>query len=67
MLLYFDSYRDFQASSILLDDYFEVRLGSLSEVCTAIVNVGSENRIARFLRLHSKYFSLKSRHTLLFN
>ncbi|CAI9765510.1 unnamed protein product [Fraxinus pennsylvanica] len=43
-------HRDIQASSILLDDKFEVRLGSLSEVC---VQEGDthQNRITRLLRL----------------
>ncbi|GMH02763.1 hypothetical protein Nepgr_004602 [Nepenthes gracilis] len=43
-------HRDVQASSILLDDKFEVRLGSLSEVC---VQEGDTHQsvITRFLRL----------------
>ncbi|OMP05203.1 hypothetical protein CCACVL1_02007 [Corchorus capsularis] len=41
---------DVQASSILLDDKFEVRLGSLSEVC-AQEGDGHQNRITRLLRL----------------
>ncbi|KAL2477152.1 putative LRR receptor-like serine/threonine-protein kinase [Forsythia ovata] len=43
-------HRDIRASSILLDDKFEVRLGSLSEVC---VQEGDthQNRITRLLRL----------------
>ncbi|KAG6711638.1 hypothetical protein I3842_05G064600 [Carya illinoinensis] len=43
-------HRDVQASSILLDDKFEVRLGSLSEV---IAQEGDthQNRITRLLRL----------------
>ncbi|XP_071930741.1 probable LRR receptor-like serine/threonine-protein kinase At2g16250 isoform X2 [Coffea arabica] len=40
--------------SILLDDNFEVRLGSLSEVCAAAETDPRETRFARFLRL-SKY------------
>ncbi|CDO97067.1 unnamed protein product [Coffea canephora] len=44
-------HRDIQASSILLDDNFEICLGSLTEVCTAEVKDGNQNRIARFLRL----------------
>ncbi|KAM7274020.1 hypothetical protein ACFE04_028684 [Oxalis oulophora] len=42
-------HRDVQASSILLDDKFEVRLGSLSEVC---VQEGEAHQgvISRFLR-----------------
>lgn len=43
-------HRDVQASSILLDDKFEVRLGSLSEVC-AQEGDGHQSRISRFLRL----------------
>ncbi|XWS62791.1 hypothetical protein CRYUN_Cryun06bG0040900 [Craigia yunnanensis] len=43
-------HRDVQASSILLDDKFEVRLGSLSEVC-AQEGDGHQNRITRLLRL----------------
>ena len=49
-------HRDFQASSILLDDNFEVRLGSLSEVCAAAETDPRETRFARFLRL-PKYVS----------
>ncbi|KAF2309979.1 hypothetical protein GH714_006045 [Hevea brasiliensis] len=42
-------HRDIQASSILLDDKFEVRLGSLSEVC--IQEGDSHNNVlTRFLR-----------------
>ncbi|KAL3580643.1 hypothetical protein D5086_018478 [Populus alba] len=41
---------DVQASSILLDDKFEVRLGSLSEVCTQEGDT-HHSRITRFLRL----------------
>ncbi|XP_027158868.1 probable LRR receptor-like serine/threonine-protein kinase At2g16250 isoform X2 [Coffea eugenioides] len=37
--------------SILLDDNFEVRLGSLSEVCAAAETDPRETRFARFLRL----------------
>ncbi|KAL3538969.1 hypothetical protein ACH5RR_002335 [Cinchona calisaya] len=44
-------HRDIQASSILLDDNFEVRLGSLSEVCTAVEHDDRENKIARFFHL----------------
>ncbi|XP_042508588.1 probable LRR receptor-like serine/threonine-protein kinase At2g16250 [Macadamia integrifolia] len=43
-------HRDVQASSILLDDKFEVRLGSLSEVCTQEGDT-HQNVITRFLRL----------------
>ncbi|GLT42784.1 hypothetical protein SLA2020_167680 [Shorea laevis] len=43
-------HRDVQASSILLDDKFEVRLGSLSEVC-AHEGEGPQSRISRLLRL----------------
>ncbi|XVF67723.1 hypothetical protein PTKIN_Ptkin10aG0144900 [Pterospermum kingtungense] len=43
-------HRDVQASSILLDDKFEVRLGSLSEVCTQ-EGEGHQTRITRLLRL----------------
>ncbi|RVX12215.1 putative LRR receptor-like serine/threonine-protein kinase [Vitis vinifera] len=42
--------RDVQASSILLDDKFEVRLGSLSEVCSQEGDT-HQNVITRFLRL----------------
>ena len=45
--------RDVQASSILLDDKYEVRLGSLSEVC-AQEGEGHQNVITRFLRLSSQ-------------
>ncbi|XP_022947192.1 probable LRR receptor-like serine/threonine-protein kinase At2g16250 [Cucurbita moschata] len=45
-------HRDVQASSILLDDKFEVRLGSLSEVCAEDGDSnGHQNRISRLLRL----------------
>ncbi|KAG6709508.1 hypothetical protein I3842_06G135900 [Carya illinoinensis] len=43
-------HRDVQASSILLDDKFEVRLGSLREVCTQEGDT-HQNRITRLLRL----------------
>ncbi|XP_077215038.1 putative LRR receptor-like serine/threonine-protein kinase At2g16250 [Tasmannia lanceolata] len=43
-------HRDVQASSILLDDKFEVRLGSLSEVCTQEGD-SHQNVLTRFLRL----------------
>ncbi|KAH6789359.1 Leucine-rich repeat protein kinase family protein [Perilla frutescens var. frutescens] len=43
-------HRDVQASSILLDDKFEVRLGSLSEVCAQEGEI-HQNRITRLLRL----------------
>ncbi|CAK9149608.1 unnamed protein product [Ilex paraguariensis] len=42
--------KDVQASSILLDDKFEVRLGSLSEVCAQEGDT-HQNRITRLLRL----------------
>lgn len=44
-------HRDVQATSILLDDNFEVRLGSLSEVC---IQEGSSRLdvVTRFFRLH---------------
>ncbi|CAI0377409.1 unnamed protein product [Linum tenue] len=45
-------HRDVQASSILLDDKFEVRLGSLSEVCAQEGDV-HQSRITRLLRLPS--------------
>lgn len=43
-------HRDVQASSILLDDKYEVRLGSLSEVCAQEGEI-HQNRITRLLRL----------------
>ncbi|XP_043712671.1 probable LRR receptor-like serine/threonine-protein kinase At2g16250 [Telopea speciosissima] len=43
-------HRDVQASSILLDDKFEVRLGSLSEVCNQEGDT-HQNVITRLLRL----------------
>ncbi|XAR72809.1 Non-specific serine/threonine protein kinase [Bertholletia excelsa] len=43
-------HRDVQASSILLDDKFEVRLGSLSEVCAQEGDT-HQNMITRLLRL----------------
>ncbi|KAF9609848.1 hypothetical protein IFM89_018790 [Coptis chinensis] len=43
-------HRDVQASSILLDDKFEVRLGSLSEVCKQEGD-SHQNVITRLLRL----------------
>lgn len=42
-------HRDIQASSILLDDKFEVRLGSLSSVC-AQEGDGHQNVISKFFR-----------------
>lgn len=53
--------RDIQASSILLDDKFEVRLGSLSEVC-AQEGEPHQSVITRFLRkwvpLQHSHFSV---------
>ncbi|KAE8708367.1 putative LRR receptor-like serine/threonine-protein kinase [Hibiscus syriacus] len=43
-------HRDVQASSILLDDKFEVRMGSLTEVC-AHEGDGHQKRITKLLRL----------------
>ncbi|KAL9265863.1 putative LRR receptor-like serine/threonine-protein kinase, partial [Drosera capensis] len=43
-------HRDVQASSILLDDKFEVRLGSLSEVCAQEGDT-HQSVVTRFLRL----------------
>ncbi|XP_047321810.1 probable LRR receptor-like serine/threonine-protein kinase At2g16250 isoform X2 [Impatiens glandulifera] len=45
-------HRDVQASSILLDDKFEVRLGSLSDVSLQ-ESEAPQSRITRFLRLPS--------------
>nr|XP_043615327.1 probable LRR receptor-like serine/threonine-protein kinase At2g16250 [Erigeron canadensis] len=45
-------HRDIQASSILLDDKYEVRLGSLSEVCVQGVD-NNPNVITRLLRISS--------------
>uniref|UniRef100_J3MIF3 Protein kinase domain-containing protein n=2 Tax=Oryza brachyantha TaxID=4533 RepID=J3MIF3_ORYBR len=42
-------HRDIQASSVLLDDKFEVRLGSMSDVC-AQQSGGSQNVFSRLLR-----------------
>ncbi|GAU22045.1 hypothetical protein TSUD_309490 [Trifolium subterraneum] len=42
--------RDIQASSILLDDKYEVRLGSLSEACAQEGDT-HQSKITRFLRL----------------
>ncbi|CAI9109507.1 OLC1v1009338C1 [Oldenlandia corymbosa var. corymbosa] len=46
-------HRDIQASSILLDDNFEVRLGSLSRACIEDTN-SNPNGIARFLGFEQK-------------
>ncbi|KAL5987037.1 hypothetical protein ACLOJK_041032 [Asimina triloba] len=46
-------HRDVQASSILLDDKFEVRLGSLSEVCNQEGD-SHQNVITRLLRFSQK-------------
>ncbi|XP_020226991.1 probable LRR receptor-like serine/threonine-protein kinase At2g16250 [Cajanus cajan] len=43
-------HRDVQASSILLDDKYEVRLGSLSEACAQEGDI-HQSKITRFLRL----------------
>ncbi|RDY08822.1 putative LRR receptor-like serine/threonine-protein kinase, partial [Mucuna pruriens] len=43
-------HRDIQASSILLDDKYEVRVGSLSEAC-AQEGDSHQSKITRFLRL----------------
>lgn len=48
-ILIFGGCRDVQASSILLDDKFEVRLGSLSEVC-AQEGDSHQNVITKLLR-----------------
>ena len=45
-------YRDVQASSVLLDDKFDVRLGSLSEVCPQ-EGEGHQNVITKLLRFSS--------------
>jgi len=45
-------YRDVQASSVLLDDKFDVRLGSLSEVCPQ-EGEGRQNVITKLLRFSS--------------
>lgn len=45
-------HRDIQASSILLDDKYDVRLGSLSEVCAQEVD-NNQNVITRLLRISS--------------
>ncbi|XP_076887578.1 putative LRR receptor-like serine/threonine-protein kinase At2g16250 [Bidens hawaiensis] len=45
-------HRDIQASSILLDDKYDVRLGSLSEVCAQGVD-NNQNVITRLLRISS--------------
>ncbi|XP_062187220.1 probable LRR receptor-like serine/threonine-protein kinase At2g16250 [Phragmites australis] len=42
-------HRDIQASSVLLDDKFEVRLGSMSDIC-AQQSGGSQNVFSRMLR-----------------
>ncbi|GJN24459.1 hypothetical protein PR202_gb12199 [Eleusine coracana subsp. coracana] len=42
-------HRDIQASSVLLDDKFEVRLGSMSEIC-AQQSGGSQSVFSRILR-----------------
>ncbi|XP_062189412.1 probable LRR receptor-like serine/threonine-protein kinase At2g16250 isoform X2 [Phragmites australis] len=42
-------HRDIQASSVLLDDKFEVRLGSMSDICTQ-QSGGSQNVFSRILR-----------------
>ncbi|KAH9300124.1 hypothetical protein KI387_011707 [Taxus chinensis] len=46
-------HRDVQASSILLDDKFEVRLGSLTEACVQEGEV-HQSVIARFLRISQR-------------
>lgn len=48
-IVFFACWRDVQASSILLDDKFEVRLGSLSEVHTQDGD-SHQNALTRFLR-----------------
>ncbi|KAF0905572.1 hypothetical protein E2562_007368 [Oryza meyeriana var. granulata] len=42
-------HRDIQASSVLLDDKFEVRLGSMNDVCTQ-QSGGSQNVFSRLLK-----------------
>uniref|UniRef100_A0A804P8F6 Protein kinase domain-containing protein n=1 Tax=Zea mays TaxID=4577 RepID=A0A804P8F6_MAIZE len=48
-------HRDVQASSILLDDKFDVRLGSLSKVCPQ-EGEGHQNVITKLLRFSSSRF-----------
>ncbi|KAL9248478.1 putative LRR receptor-like serine/threonine-protein kinase [Drosera capensis] len=56
-------HRDMQASSILLDDKFEVRLGSLSEVCAQEEDT-HQSVVTRFLRLpHASEQSLSGLQT----
>ncbi|KAK9066675.1 hypothetical protein SSX86_013998 [Deinandra increscens subsp. villosa] len=52
-------HRDIQASSILLDDKYDVRLGSLSEVCAQGVD-NNQNVITRLLRISSNTESTPS-------
>ncbi|KAG2631528.1 hypothetical protein PVAP13_2NG158645 [Panicum virgatum] len=42
-------HRDVQASSVLLDDKYEVRLGSMSDICVQ-QSGGSQNVFSRILR-----------------
>ncbi|KAJ0527417.1 putative protein kinase RLK-Pelle-LRR-XIV family [Helianthus annuus] len=52
-------HRDIRASSILLDDKYDVRLGSLSEVCVQGVDT-NQNVITRLLRISSNSESTTS-------
>ncbi|KAI3777441.1 hypothetical protein L1987_47241 [Smallanthus sonchifolius] len=52
-------HRDIQASSILLDDKYDVRLGSLSEVCAQEVD-NNQNVITKLLRISSSSESTPS-------
>ncbi|KAL8257063.1 hypothetical protein R6Q59_029104 [Mikania micrantha] len=52
-------HRDIQASSILLDDKYDVRLGSLSEVCAQEVD-NNPNVITKLLRISSSSESTPS-------
>ncbi|XP_071710176.1 probable LRR receptor-like serine/threonine-protein kinase At2g16250 [Rutidosis leptorrhynchoides] len=52
-------HRDIQASSILLDDKYDVRLGSLSEVCAQGVD-NNQNVVTRLLRISSSSESTPS-------
>lgn len=51
-------HRDIQASTILLDDKYEVRLGSLSNVCAQEPEKRNQNRFTRFLRPRCVHISI---------
>jgi hypothetical protein len=51
--LFYCNCRDIQASSVLLDDKFEVRLGSMSDICAQ--QSGGSQKVFSWILRSSKY------------